>query len=144
MESWSRNAPTGRPRLLTQLRHSLGVRHYSPRTEAAYLSWIKRFVRFHGLRHPAELGDEDVARFLTALAVERRVSASTQSQALAAITYMYREVFGRTPGYLVDSVRARQPIRRRAVLTPEEVEAVLGELQGCSRLMGLLMYGGGL
>jgi integron integrase len=132
------------PRLLTQLRHALRTRHYSRRTEAAYTSWIKRFVRFHELRHPATLEEADVGRFLTHLAVDRRVSSSTQAQALGAITFLYREVLRRPLGPLVDAYRAKPRVRRPVVLTPEEVEALLAELQGPVALVGLLLYGAGL
>ncbi|MFQ5700575.1 MAG: phage integrase N-terminal SAM-like domain-containing protein, partial [Acidobacteriota bacterium] len=86
-------AATGRtPRLLDQVRHRIRARHYSPRTEATYVHWVRRFIRFHGLRHPAMMGKEEIAGFLSWLAVEGKMSASTQNQALSAILFLYREV----------------------------------------------------
>ncbi len=131
-------------RLLSQLRGALRLAHYSQKTEAAYIRWTKQFVRFHGIRHPAELGAEEVTRFLTWLATERRVAASTQAQALGALLFLYREVVKQPLGSLSGAVRAKQPIRIPTVLTPEEVEAVLAELSGVVGLVGLLLYGAGL
>lgn len=132
------------PKLLIQLVHALRTRHYSQKTEAAYTSWIRRYVRYHALRHPAGMGEVEVGQFLTYLAVERRVAASTQGQALGAIMFLYRHVLGRPLGAPIEALRARQPARRPVVLTPSEVEAVLAELRGPTALVGLLMYGGGL
>lgn len=136
---------TGRPpKLLDQIRHALRRRHYSPRTEEAYLSWIRRFILFHGTRHPAELTDADVTSFLTHLAVREHVSASTQNQALGALLFLYRHVIGRDLDHLGDVARARTPERLPVVLGRDEVRTVLSELEGAFRLMGLLLYGSGL
>ncbi len=118
--------------------------HYSPRTEAAYVRWTKLFVRFHGIRHPRDLGAPEVTQFLTHLAVARRVAASTQGQALGALLYLYREVLKQPLGDLSAAVRARQPERVPTVLAPDEIEAVLAELSGVPRLVAVLLYGAGL
>jgi integron integrase len=136
--------PCVKPRLLDQVRRAIRVRHYSIRTEEAYIGWIRRYVFFHHKRHPAELGAADIGRFLTALAVERRVSASTQNQALAALLFLYREVLGCDPGWLEDIVRARRPARLPVVLTRVEVERLLGGLRGVAWLMATLLYGSGM
>ncbi len=89
-----------KPKLLDQVRDAIRARHMSPRTEEAYAHWIKRYILYHHKRHPAEMGPAEITQFLTALAVERHVSASTQNQALAALLFLYREVYGRDPGWL--------------------------------------------
>jgi integron integrase len=131
------------PRLLTQVRQAIRLHHYSRRTEEAYLGWVRRFVRFSGLRHPAELGSDDVRRFLTALADRGRVSASTQNQALSGLLFLYREVLGRELES-VAIVRPVRPVRVPVVLTREEVRALLDRLSGAPRLVALLLYGSGL
>jgi len=131
------------PRLLDRMRAALRARHYSERTEAAYCLWVKRFVRFHGMRHPAELGEAEINAFLTHLAIEGRVSVSTQNQALAALLFLYRHVLGREMGGL-DIVRARRPVRLPVVMTRDEVRAVLERMHGRERLMASLLYGSGL
>jgi hypothetical protein len=100
-----------KPRLLDRVREALRVRHYSPRTEEAYVAWIRRYIFFHGKRHPAELGGPDVTRFLSALAVEGHVAASTQNQALSALLFLYRDVLGMELPWLDDIVRAKRPER---------------------------------
>ncbi len=132
------------PKLLHRLRSELRARHYSPRTEQAYLLWTRRFVRFHGMRHPSSMGEHEVNRFLTHLAVERHVSPSTQTQALSAIIFLYRNVLGRQLGDLGSLVRARKQRRLPVVLSREEVRTVLGHLTGDTWLMASLMYGSGL
>jgi integron integrase len=132
------------PRLLDRVRHALRLRHRSPRTESAYVHWIRRFVLFHGKRHPVELGEREVEAFLTQLAVEGRVSASTQNQAMNAIVFLYREVLGRELGDFSQRVRASQPQRLPAVLTRAEVRALLGELRGVEWIVASLLYGAGL
>jgi len=131
-------------RLLDDLRAAVRTRHYSYRTEQAYASWVKRYVRFHGLRHPRELGADDVRAFLSHLAVEREVAASTQNQALAALLFLYREVLGVPMGYVEDIEHAKRPKRLPTVFTPEEARAVLGEMRGVPLLVGRLLYGSGL
>jgi site-specific recombinase XerD len=105
------------PRLLDQVRDKIRLKHYSIRTEQAYLDWIKRFILFHGKRHPENLGSAEVEQFLTHLAVERKVAASTQNQALNAIVFLYTEVLGRELGWLDNMERAKRPARLPVVLT---------------------------
>jgi integron integrase len=134
------------PRLLDRLRLALRVRHYSPRTEACYAEWAERYIRFHRLRHPQEMGAAEVQSFLTDLAVNGHVAASTQNQALNAIVFLYAQVLGRELGRL-DAVRARRPKHLPAVLSPEEVRLVLNAVtggDGVFRLMASLLYGAGL
>jgi len=136
--------PASRPRLVTQVRLALRARHYSARTERQYVHWVRRFVRFHGLRHPAVLGESEVSAFLTHLAESGHVSASTQNQALAAILFLYRRVL-RTPlPWVSDVVRARPAVRVPVVLTRDEVRRLLDALDGVPRLVATLLYGGGL
>ena len=137
-------APQPNPRLLPSLRSKLRLGHYSLRTEQAYVHWVIRFVRFHGLRHPHQLREAEVTGFLAWLAEERRVSAATLVQARAALLFLYREVLGRPlemSGYLP---RGRGPTRIPVVLDQAEVARVLAELHGVYRLVGLLLYGSGL
>ncbi len=132
------------PKLLDQLRQALRARHYSPRTEETYVLLVKRFVFHHHLKHPKEMGEADINAFLTHLAVERKVSASTQNQALCALLFLYRHVIGREVGNLGEVIRARRPKRLPVVLTRTEVKAVLAELAGDKWLMASLLYGAGL
>ena len=120
------------------------MRHLSRRTEKAYVGWIRRFIVFHGKRHPADMGSAEVTRFLTSLATDARVAASTQNQALAALLFLYRVVLERDVGWLDDLVRAKQPARLPVVLSRDEVGRVLVALDGDARLVATLMYGGGL
>lgn len=133
-----------RPKLLDQVRDAIRTRHYSYRTEEAYVGWIRRFILFHHKRHPAEMGKVEIEQFLTALAVERHVSASTQNQALAAVLFLYRQVLACEPGWLDDVVRAKRVERLPVVLTREEVQALLAALDGVPWLMAMLLYGSGL
>jgi len=130
--------------LLGPTRQALQARHYARSTEQAYVAWIARFVAFHGGRHPAEMGAADVNRFLTHLAVDERVAASTQNQALAALLFLYDSVLRRPLGRIEGVVRARRPRRLPVVLTPQEVRAVLDNLDGTPRLVCALLYGSGL
>ena len=132
------------PRLLDRVRAALRARHYRKRTERAYVGWIRRFILFHGKRHPNEMGEPEINAFLTHLAVTGGVSASTQTQALSAILFLYRHVLDRKIGELDEIVRARRPKRLPIVLSREEVKAVLQELDGCAWLAASLMYGAGL
>ncbi len=125
-------------------RHKIRLKHYSLRTEQAYLDWIKRFILFHGKRHPAELGAPEVEAFLTHLAVHRGVSASTQNQAKSALLFMYKEVLGTELPWLDHVERAKTPQRLPVVLTQDEVAAVLKRLDGVHRLVGRLLYGTGM
>jgi integron integrase len=132
------------PPLLARLRTALVARRYSPRTAEAYAGWVKRYVRFHGLRHPATLNGADVARFLSWLAEAGRVSAATQTQAASALVFLYREVLDVPLGSFDGLVRARQPHRLPVVLTREEVARVIAAMDGPSRLVAGLLYGSGL
>lgn len=132
------------PRLLDQVRRAIRTRHYSRRTEKAYAGWVRRYVLFHGKRHPADMGAEEVTRFLTWLATDANVTASTQNQALAALLFLYREVLGVELPWLDDLVRANRPAHLPVVLARTEVRAVLDDLRGTPRLMAYLLYGAGL
>jgi len=133
-----------KPRLLDRVRAALRTRHYSPRTEEAYVAWIRRYILFHDKRHPAEMGAPEISRFLSALAVEEKVAASTQNQALSALLFLYRDVLEIDVPWLDDIVRAKRPQRLPVVLTRDEVRAILRRLEGMPRLMAYLMYGAGL
>jgi len=140
--------PVAAPSLLTQLRVAIRTRHYSPRTEEAYVQWVRRFIRFSGLRHPRELGPSDVTRFLSSLAVDANVSASTQNQALAAIVFLYRDVLNMPVGWLNALVRAKRPGRVPVVFTRDEVRTLFAQLQGrgagAATLVIELLYGSGM
>ena len=131
-------------KLLDRLRAALRARHYSGRTEEAYTHWVVRFVRFHGLRHPEELGEVEINAFLTHLAVVEDVAASTQNQALSALLFLYRHVIGRAVGELGEVVRARRPKQLPVVMTRAEVKQVLDALPAERRLVASLLYGAGL
>lgn len=134
----------GKPKLLDQVRDAIRTRHYSYRTEEACVGWSRRFIFFHHKPHPAEVGPPEIMQFLTTLAVERHVSASTQNQALAALLFLYREVCGCDPRWLDGIVRAKRPERLPVVLTREEVQALLAALDGISWIMARRLYGAGL
>jgi integron integrase len=138
------SAESPKPKLLDRVRHAVRARHYSRRTEKAYVHWIKRYIFFHGKRHPAEMGAPEVTAFLTALAVRDRVAASTQNQALNALLFLYREILGVELPWLDDLVRAKRSQHLPTVLTRGEVRAVLERLDGVPRLMAFLLYGAGL
>lgn len=132
------------PRLLDQVRLRLRTRHYSLRTETSYVDWIRRFILFHGKRHPRDMGGAEVSAFLSQLAVERHVSASTQNQALAALLFLYREVLDQDLPWMQDVVRAKKPQRLPVVLTRSEVAAVLDHIDGSMALIARLLYGTGM
>jgi integron integrase len=132
------------PPLLARVRSAIRARHYSPRTETSYVAWIRRFILFHDTRHPATMGAAEVGRFLSSLAQDRHVSASTQNQALAAILFLYRHVLNAPLSGLENVVRAKRPQHLPVVLTRAEVGDVLRRLTGPVRLMAWLMYGAGL
>ena len=134
---------SGPPKLLDRVRTRLRVLHYSIRTEEAYVGWIRRYILFHGKRHPADMGAAEVEAFLTALAVEGRVAASTQNQAMAALLFLYQHVL-EIPLGSIDALRAKRPKRLPVVLSRDEVRSVLGRMEGVHRLMAELMYGSGL
>lgn len=135
----------GRPsRLMDQLGESLRSRHYSLRTEKAYTLWVRRFIYFHECRHPADMGEREINDFLTHLAVDEKVAASTQTQALSALLFLYRNVIGRDVAAIGNIVRAKKPKRLPVVLSREEVRAVLDQLEGDKWLMASLTYGTGM
>ncbi len=132
------------PKLLELFREAMRVRHYSNRTEDTHCSWVRRFVHFHKLRHPKDMGELEINAFLTHLAVAEKVSASTQNQALSALLFLYRHVIGKEVGDLGHVIRARKPSHLPVVLTRDEVKALLAQLSGVKWLMASLMYGAGL
>ena len=136
--------PPRTPRLLDLVRERIRAKHFSYRTEKTYLAWIKRFIRFHRLRHPAEMGGAEVEAFLTDLAVQGRVSAATQNQALAALLFLYKEVLKIELPWLDNVLRAHRPRRLPVVLTRHEVHAVICGLGGDYWLIASLLYGSGL
>jgi integron integrase len=132
-------------KLLDQMRDILRIKHYSYRTEQSYVEWARRYILFHHKRHPADMGEQEIQAFITHLAVEQKVAASTQNQALSAILFLYRHVLGQE----MDSVawpelRAERPKRLPTVLTHSEALAVLDNMTGVHRLMAQLLYGSGL
>lgn len=129
---------------LDQVRAAIRVRHYSRRTEKSYIDWIVRYIRFHGMRHPQNLGEAEVAAFLSHLAVQREVTSSTQNQALSALVFLYRAVLERPLGRIPGIVRAKQPQRMPVVLTQQEVARLLRSLDTPYWLPACLMYGSGL
>jgi integron integrase len=131
-------------RLLEQVRDRIRTRHLSYRTEKTYLYWIRRYIWFHNLKHPRELGGPDVESFLTSLATNSKVSASTQNQALAAVLFLYRDVLAVDLPWLAGVVRAKRPVHIPVVLTRSEVQAVLARLQGTIWLIASMLYGSGV
>ena len=131
-------------KLLDQVRDRLRVKHYSMKTETLYVHWIKRFILFHGKRHPADMGSSEIEAFLTHLAVDGQVSASTQNQALSALLFLYKEVLVLDLPLLENVVRAKRPQRLPVVLTRTEVRAVLVRMKGVYALMANLLYGTGM
>ena len=132
------------PKLLDRMRNHLRTRHYSIRTETAYVDWARRFILFHGKRHPQEMGGAEVEAFLTHLAVNRHVSASTQNQAKAAILYLYKQVLQIELAWLDEVVQAKTPKRLPVVLTASEVRSLLLHMQGTTGLVAQLLYGTGM
>jgi integron integrase len=132
------------PRLLERVRIALRTRHYSQRSEKAYVAWIRRFILFHGKRHPDSLAEPEIGAFLSSLAHPGRMSASSQNQALAAILFLYGQVLGRELAWLGDLVHAKRPQRIPVVLTRDECRALLDKLAGPHRIVAGLLYGGGL
>lgn len=138
------STPVRAPKLLDLVRQALRLRHFSHRTEESYVAWIRRYIRFHALRHPRELGAADVTRFLASLADARRLSASSQTQALSALLFLYKEVLHRQLESVMPIPRAKQPVRLPVVLDRDEVRLLLARLVGPPRIAALLMYGSGL
>jgi integron integrase len=132
------------PKLLELVRMTIRSRHYSRRTEKSYVGWIKRFILFHGKKHPREMGEDEITAFLSHLATKRCVSASTQNQALSAILFLYREVLKIDLDWPEGFVRAQRPRRLPTVLTRDEVRAILDRMHGTPWLMASLLYGAGL
>ncbi|MCW3148913.1 integron integrase [Stutzerimonas stutzeri] len=133
-----------KPRLLDQVRGQIRLRHYSIRTEAVYLEWIRRFIRFHKYRHPQDMGASEVEAFLSDLAVRRDVSAFTQNQAPSAILFLYKQVLQIELPWLEGVIRAKRSQRLPVVLTREEVASVLAQLDGTLWLVSSLLYGSGM
>jgi integron integrase len=129
---------------LDRVRWHLRVKHYSLRTERAYLDWIRRFILFYGKRHPNEMGENEIAAFLTNLAVEKQVAASTQNQALSALLFLYQQVLDRKLEYIAGVERVRRPPKLPVVFTRPEARAILAHVKGDYRLMVHLLYGSGL
>ena len=149
MEPSNNSVPTGavpleKPKLLDQVRNRCRLKHMALSTEKQYVNWIRRYILFHHKRHPLEMGKEEVGAFLTHLAVEGHVAASTQNQALAALLFLYREVLERDFGWLDGVVRAKKPKRLPVAFTVDEARRVIEQLKGIRWLMGMLLYGGGL
>ena len=133
-----------KPRLLDQLREAIRVRHYSYRTEQQYVHWVRRYILFHGRRHPRDLGAPELESFLSYLAIQRHVAAATQAQALAAVLFLYKHVMNVALPWLGNVTRASRPKRLPLVLTRGEVRRVLAQLDGQYLLIASLLYGSGL
>ncbi|VAW49081.1 Integron integrase IntIPac [hydrothermal vent metagenome] len=133
-----------KPRFLDLVRERIRVKHYSIRTEEAYVGWIKRFIFFHNKRHPKDMGKIEMEQFLTHLAVERNVAASTQNQALAALLFMYKEVLQIEPPWVENVTRAKKPVRLPVVLTKHEVKHLFEYIPRNYQLHVQLLYGCGL
>lgn len=138
------NSDSRQPRLLDQVRSAIRLRHYSIRTEEAYVQWIRRFILFHNKRHPLEMGSKEINEFLSHLASSCNVASSTQNQALCSIIFLYKTVLHKDPGELGDVIWAKKPKKLPVVLTQEEVKTLLTELEGEKLIMANLLYGAGL
>jgi len=138
------SAQSQKPRLLDQVRQAIRVRHMAYSTEKTYVDWIRRFILFHDKRHPREMGEAEVSRFLTHLAVERNVASSTQNQALSALLFLYRNVLKQDFGWLNDVVRASRPKRMPTVLTHDEARSLIALLESFPWLLAKLLYGSGM
>lgn len=132
------------PKLLDQVRVKIRLKHYSIRTEQAYVDWIRRFILFHNKRHPADMGAPEVEAFLTHLAVKGKVAVSTQNQARSALLFLYKEVLDRVLPWMDDITPAKRPLRLPVVLTHAEIKAVLERLRGTHRLLVSQLYGIGM
>lgn len=133
-----------RSQLLEQLRAEIRVRHYSLRTEEIYIHWVRRYILFHDKRHPAEMGEPEISAFLTDLAVNRKVAASTQNQALSAILFLYQKTLNQKLEWLDDVVRAKRPRHLPVILTRQEVTRLLDDIHGINGLVARLLYGTGM
>ena len=141
-QDWKVTCPPRK--LLDQLRETLRIKHYSLRTEEAYADWTRRFILFHNKRHPQEMGPTEIEAFLTHLAVDRNLAASSQNQALSALLFLYREILHKDVQPSVEFLRAKKPKRLPNVLTKDEAHQVLGAMSGTHQLMARLLYGSGL
>ena len=144
MENTPSGATPPKPRLLDQVRNKIRFKHYSIRTEQAYVDWIRRYILFHDKRHPAELGATEVEVFLTSLATVGRVAASTQNQALSALLFLYREVLETQLPWMDNIQRAKRSQKLPVVLTSNEVRVLLARMEGLDWLMASLLYGTGM
>ncbi len=142
--SLSPASPPDNPKLLDRVRGIIRLKHYSIRTENIYCDWIRRYILFHKKRHPQDMAEAEVTEFLTHLARDGKVAASTQNQALSALLFLYKEVLKQEIGWLGGVERAKRPIKLPVVLSREEVEKVLGHMSGTPKLMASLLYGSGL
>ena len=134
----------GEPKLMDQVRNLIRTKHYSIRTEEAYVGWIRKFILFHGKRHPKEMGEDEISAFLTHLAVNRNVASSTQNQAFNALLFLYRNVLGMEFSVVDNVKRAKRPKRLPVVFTKEEMKEIVSQLDGYKWIMAQLMYGAGL
>src|SRR5438045_2240898 len=132
------------PKLLDQVRDVIRRKHFSIRTEQVYTDWIRRFILYHGKRHPREMAEGEVVDFLTHLARDGNVAASTQNQALSALLFLYKEVLKEEIGWIEGVERAKRPVRLPVVLTRDEVREIFAHLHGTYKLMAGLLYGSGL
>jgi integrase len=135
---------SAKPRLLDEVRNVARMRHLSIRTEQAYVQWIRRYIRFHHMRHPREMGEVEIRAFISDLAVSRSIAASTQTVALSALLFLYRDVLKQELPYVANIERAQKPKRLPLVFTREEVTRILANLEGTHWLIGGLLYGSGL
>ncbi|MEA2085005.1 MAG: phage integrase N-terminal SAM-like domain-containing protein [Thermodesulfobacteriota bacterium] len=134
---------SNKPRLLDQVRNAIRTKHYSYSTEKTYIDWIKRYIFFHNKKHPKEMGEREISDFLTFLAVKRKVSSSTQNQALCALVFLYKHVL-KIELAEFDLTRAKKPAKLPVVYTREEVRSILIQLDGVNWILGQLLYGAGL
>src|SRR5205807_8275137 len=140
----ARKATSTKPRLLDEVRNVTRMRHLSIRTEQAYIQWIRRFILFHRKRHPREMGEAEIREFISHLAVREEISASTQTVALSALLFLYRDVLKKDLPYVSNIERARKPKRLPVVFTRDETKRIIGQLEGTHWLIAGLLYGSGL
>lgn len=138
------HSETGKPRVLDQVRETIRIKHYSIRTEQIYVQWIRRYILFHNKRHPKNMGEKEINAFLKHLAVNRNVTASTQSQALSAIMFLYKEVIGEEIGFVENIYRAKKPRRLPVVFSRQEIREIMRHLSGEKWLIANIIYGAGL
>jgi len=138
------NKSNNKSRLLTQISETIRLKHYSPRTEKTYRNWVIRFIRFHGMTHPMNMGEKEITVFLSHLAATKRVSSATQNQALAALLFLYREVLRADVPWLEDLIRAKPSANLPVVLSRQEVKLLLSKMRGTPALMANVIYGSGI